>query len=280
MIIRNDNITEASLGSASDLNASVFLSKVSAVGGKITPTMITAVDTLFKDLKSNNLWNKILAFYPLVGGTSSSCAIEGKGTSRYDLFYPDSSNWNSPSGSMTFSDDGIWSNLYTGTAEFPPIMIGTGVKPMAFFPSVNDVHIGVYSRTTRGAVANFIFAPAQVNSSRLQLNINYDGSDYCAIGDVSAAQPSATSTGTSGFFMATRTSSTYIALVKNGVITSSNTGDNSSGGLDNSNPIALLAETANIEAAFFTLGLGLSEAESATYYTIVQNFQTSLGRAV
>lgn len=280
MIIRNDNITEASLGSASDLNASVFLSKVSAVGGKITPSMITAVDTLFKDLKSNNLWDKILAFYPLVGGTSSSCAIEGKGTSRYDLFYTDPSNWGVSGGSMTFSDDGIWSDLFTGTAQYPPIMIGeSGIKPSVFFPSVNDLHMGVYSRTTRGAIANFIFGPAQINSQRTQLNINYDGSHYAIIGDV-ASIDSVTSTGTNGFFIASRTSVDYLFISRNGLNIGANTNSNSGGSLDNSNPFALMAENANIEAAFFTLGLGLTEAETAIYTSIVQNFQTSLGREV
>ena len=276
MIIRNDNITEASLGSSSDLNASVFLSKISAVGGRITPTIISSVDTLFKDLKANNLWDKIIAFYPLIGGTSSSCAIEGKGTSTYDLSF----SYDFSSGATTFSDNGVYSNGFATSAANPPIKIGTGFTPLSFFPTKNDIHIGIYSRTTRGALANFIFGPAQIASSRLQLNINYDGSDYCAIGNVSTAQPSATSTGTTGFFMASRTSNNYIALIKNGTIVGSSTGSNEDGGLDNSNPIAILAEVASIEAAFITLGLGFTSVEASNYYNIVQTFQTSLGRAV
>ena len=270
MIIRNDNITEASLGSASDLNASIFLSNVSAAGGKITPVVIAAVDTLFKDLKSNGIWDKILGFYPLIGGTSSSCAIEGKGTSRYDFLYANPED--AISGTITFSDNGIWSDLFMGSAETPPIAVGTSVASL--FPSPDDIHLSVYSRTNRGATPNFVFGPAQTGNGRTCFNLNYDGDTYVSI---SGSVVIATLASTSGFFVMSKTPS-YSSLLQNGTVVGTTT-DPGSGQLESS-PFAPLAERANIEAAFISFGLALTDAQSIIYTDIVQNFQTSLGRQV
>jgi hypothetical protein len=59
--------------------ANTYLSAVVDAGGTgITSTVSAATVTLFTSLVSNNLYDKILAFYPLLGGNSSGCKFNAK----------------------------------------------------------------------------------------------------------------------------------------------------------------------------------------------------------
>ncbi len=59
--------------------ANTYLSAVVDAGGTgITSTVSAATVTLFTSLVSNNLYDKIIAFYPLLGSNSSGCKFNAK----------------------------------------------------------------------------------------------------------------------------------------------------------------------------------------------------------
>lgn len=279
MIIRNDNITEANLGSSSDLNASIFLSKVSAVG-TITPTMITAVDNLFKSLKSMNLWDKITAFYPFVGGTEASCSVEGKGTTSYDLNF---------FGGMTFNQNGATGDRTTGYA-----LVGSErYTPAEIFASANSLHFSWYNMNSRGAAPDgelwVNISPSQNASSYTNLVILYSGNTYMGNGYASEGNyPNFSDASSQGFYLSSRTNSATNWAYKNGLPMASALLDRTNV-LDSSNSMGFWVGTGGDTAAnsysgdtssFITFGTGLSDAEALDLYNTIQDFQTSLGRAV
>jgi hypothetical protein len=263
-------------GTGSDADATAYLSAVTTAGGTVNETITTAVNTLFTSLKSNNLYTKIYALYPFVGSTTAACAIEAKGTTSYNLTYVGSG--------ASANSNGLSGN---GTS------VGKlNVAPSSFFTSADNIHISYYSRTSRAANASFSLAPTgpidtDFNSKRLQLNILYDSNTYLVIGSLSSVV-AYTDTGTTGFYIGSRTAQNSLKLYKNGSMVSQNTNSNTN--LLSSTPASIgllgsiydnaVSAPDELQSAFISLGSGLTDGEASTFNTIVQTFQTSLGRNV
>ena len=260
MIIRNDNITEASLGSSSDLNASAFISKLISSGGVVNSTVVDAVNNLFLDLKSNELYDKVKRFYPMVGASQSACSLEAKLTGHNIIF-------TNPAG-FVFNENGITCGGQSGNPAY------INQSPYAMFGSNANIGFTMYNRTSRGALANFPLATTGSPSpTKTQLNINYDGNNYAFLGTSSLGTTAGLST---GLFMVSRTSDTLMTLSRNGVVL----GTDTTPGSENSNTLVDVFDTTTDNFAFMSFNDGLTPTESLTFYTIVQNFQTALGRAV
>jgi hypothetical protein len=87
------------LAESDDADATAYLAAVTTAGGTTDATIDAAVQTLFTSLKSNGLYSKLDLFYPLIGGTAASTALNGIRTnSAYDI------TWN---GSLTFNTLGV-----------------------------------------------------------------------------------------------------------------------------------------------------------------------------
>jgi hypothetical protein len=256
-----------------DVDATAYLAAVVSAGGTVDGTITTAVNTLFTSLKSNGLYTKIYALYPFIGSTTASCAIEAKLTSGYNLSYLGSG--------ASANANGLSGNGSVGKLSY---------SPSSVFTSANDIHISYYSRTSRSPNASFsigISGPIDdFNSKRLQLNILYDSNTYLAIGSISSLV-AYTDTGTTGFYIGSRTAANSLKLYKNGSMVAQST-SSTTNLLSSTSDIAVLgsiylgnpSETDQLQSAFYSLGSGLTDGESSTYYTIVQAFQTSLGRQV
>lgn len=94
--------------SSFDPDAQAFLT----ASGITDPTIQNAINDLVLGLKSNNLWTKMVALYPLVGGTSS--------TNRWNLKDPrdlDAAFRLTFFGGVTHSAAGIQGNASTGYAQ-------------------------------------------------------------------------------------------------------------------------------------------------------------------
>ena len=76
--------------------------------GLIDETQMKAVGTLVIDLKNYNLWDKMKAIYPIVGGSASSHAVNLKTPGTYNLTY---------ASGMTHSSTGMVGNGSTGYAN-------------------------------------------------------------------------------------------------------------------------------------------------------------------
>jgi len=97
----NINIEHAPLF---DPDAEAYLNAVILTGGTLDTTISAATNNLFLALKSNGLYNSLDAFYPMIGATSGSTSLNAIRTnSSFDI------TWNNV-GDLTFNSSGVTNN--------------------------------------------------------------------------------------------------------------------------------------------------------------------------
>lgn len=241
-------------------------------------TQISAIDTLVIDLKNANIWDKMIAIYPFVGGTAF--------THKWNLKAPhdlDSSYRLTFFGGWTHSATGALPN---GTNAYANTFLGTDAI------GLNSGHMSFYSRT------NFLTGGTPNDMGVLQ---DFPGADsYSALtGNVLNVAAIRYNNGgfvgtpvadTLGYFCGTRTASNVLKLFKNGsVLYTPNTPSGSTttfpifiGAVNNvgfgtvNNPAGYSPR----EQAFASIGEGLTDAEVISLSTIVQDYNVSLSRNV
>jgi hypothetical protein len=264
------DLRKKSSGNGTDADAQAFIT-ASGISG----TNATAINTLVGSLKSANIWTKMKAVYPMVGGTATSC--------KWNLKNPVDSNAAFRlvfSGGGTFSSAGYQPN---GTNAFAD----TFLLPSTTL-SLNNTHVSFYSRTNN--ISGTYFDMGTVGSSSSVTNAIY----LCPFitnlyyGTVNSnVESSVSNTNTIGLYIASRTSATVQKLVKNTTISSFNA---NSQGLSNfsinigrwNNPGPPLGAQyySPRQCAFASIGDGLTDAEVTAFYNAVQTFNTTLGRQV
>ena len=112
--------------------ANAYLSAVITNGGTgLTPTISAATRTLFTSLVSNGLYSKMLAMYPLIGGVANSAKLNAVNLGTYDI------TWN---GGMSFNFTGATSNGTNGFGD-------TGIIFSALTSYFTNGSFGVYCNT-------------------------------------------------------------------------------------------------------------------------------------
>lgn len=249
-------------------------------------TISSAICELVRDLKSARLWNKMRAIYPFVGGTAT--------THKYNLKDPQDSD---PAYRLVFNGGIIHSStgaLPNGVNGYANTFVNSDITN---FPIPDYISFSYYSRTpgshvTGGNVIGSFSNPAvEVTSARLLIRfVGNPNSSISAINYPDGIQPNAsttTDTDGSGYYIGTRTSSDSKLFIR-GILRGSGSGGTTTFSpppVDmylfayNNRGISALNFT-NKECAFAHIGKGLSDAECVTLSTIVDNFQTTLGRNV
>jgi hypothetical protein len=231
---------------------------------------INAIKTLISDLKLNNLLHKFSAIYPFVSdGILQTRSFQHK----FNLINPkdtDKAFRLSFMGTVTHNDNGVTGDGTSGYAN-------------SFFNSslnlaVNSTHISVYSRTNINRASQEIAAGGFSIITKYNNAVTYIDSYNGSTGRVTVTVPNSL-----GLFMSSRTSATVHKAFKNGYqIGTTNTG--ASGSLSPSNMNIMAGSPpgnySNKNIAFASIGSGMTDAESLTFYNIVQAFQTTLGRQV
>lgn len=302
MIIRNDNIQEANLlnlvgGSDIDENASSYLSAVISAGGMVDSISIEAVDTLFKSLKSSDLYDKLIIMYPFVGGVGAAHSINALSPGTNDMFFRNkistpwvhttTGSYNTDPDGDTF--DGNWASIGSQNNAFYTsigVKNATGKSPGSIFVSAADMSASVYSRGKlgrgTGSRTPAIFNPAEGGNNRFQLALRWSGTStsYCIFPSASATYEF-TDADSTGYYVLTRPSTSLMQLLKNGSVVMSAT-EEVTCDLDADVPLKINcgATTDTIEYSFLHFGVGLTQTESEDLTDIVQAFQTSLGREV
>ena len=247
-----------------DADAQAF---ITATG--ITGTNATATNKLVIDLKAANIWTKMKAIYPFVGGTATSHKFNLKNpldtNAAFRLAFQ---------GGDTHSSNGYQPNGTNGYAD-------TFLTPSTTL-SLNNSHLSLYNRTNATSYFNATkidpLIATQISMAVIPSTTDY-GSRFMDDTYNVVASPNAL-----GFYIGNRTLSTQKKYYKNGVL----------GGTFNVNSIALPDNLLRIgtivgngyivyssgQCAFATIGDGLTDAEALAFYNIVQTFQTTLGRQV
>jgi hypothetical protein len=121
-----------------DDNAYLFLSQ----SGITDPIITGSIDTFVRGLKSNNLWDKMIAIYPFVGTGSDGTNLTG------------SHRWNLKEPSLVtypLSFTGSWNGSTSGSAPSGSnTNISTQVAPSTYYPFFNtqSAHISILSYDT------------------------------------------------------------------------------------------------------------------------------------
>ena len=231
----------------------------------------SAINQLSYDLVNTGLMDKMVAIYPFVGGNATTHSFNLKDPRDANAAFRLTFN-----GGMTHSSTGIQFGGVNGYAV-------TYLNGLGNLPQTN-MHISVYSRTTTVGSVYEISLDNGSQFQQLRPGVNFfSGNAFSNQGGISF-----TTTNTAqGYWIGSKTNTSTRFVFRNGVLNSAVTTFNDTtassnfqffiGARNSSGTPSLYTAK---ELAFVTIGLGLSQAECATLYTIVQNFQTTLGRNV
>jgi hypothetical protein len=301
-----------------DIDATNFIN----AAGITDNTQISAIDTLVTSLKSNNLWTKLYAIYPFVGGTATTHKWNLKDPQDTDAAYRLVF-----SGGLTHASTGITPNGTTGFAN-------TFLIPnITNFPTSTYISMGYYSRTSGyqavgGTIMGSFSNPsAQTTSARIAVKGTQSGGPNISIAlfnyadgvaphgrattpivriqtvlltaltrlngilkaSINAVSPTSNAGDLdgSGFYIGTRLSTGTKLFARGVEISNQFDGTTTfapptfSSYLFAYNNRGLNAfNFTNRECAFAHIGVGLTAAECVTLNTIVDNYQTTLGRKV
>jgi hypothetical protein len=251
--------TKRSSGVAIDTDAQAFFT----ASGITDLTQKSAVNQLVLDLKSNSLWTKMKALYPIVGGNATAHSYNLKNTSQFQLSF--SSGW-------THSSTGMLPN---GTSAYA----NTGLNTSTVL-NENSSHYSIYLNTNtdgfyidlgnRDADSENIFIPKTGNSTFINVNTTY------------GLRISVSNTDSRGLYVLSRTTSNLMTYFKNNskITTSSASSGSVNGNFylsawnDNGTPNYF----SNRNISICTIGDSLSDTESTNLSTCINTFNTTLGR--
>ena len=268
----NGIIDSISRSAPIDPDAQLFFNRVTAAGGTLTNTEKSSVNTLVISLKANSIWNTLTAIYPMVGSSAAACAQNLKSSSYTGTF----------SGGWVYASTGVKANGTNGYFNTNLQADIAGIDPF-------NCCYSVYSRTdiaqdsidvgfARNSVTAWVYYTIRLTTTSLSETF---------LGTFPANEITYTNPDSLGFYNISRTSTNLMTTYKNGVSKGTNT--------TNTTYNYVIPPTVTFQAfnyfsgpqnfssrenAFSSVGSGLSDAQSATFYTIVQNFQTLLSRQV
>ena len=261
-----------SLAAANDADAQAFIT----AAGITDATQKTAVNQLVLDLKSANIWTKMKAIYPIVGGTAS--------THKYNLKDPrdlDAAFRLIFATGMTHSSTGMLGN---GTSGFANTMFNTQTN----FSS-NNACISFYNRTNIGSVSGVIYGNSDNVTTYLPLTQCYPNLSGNTTSDMQDFnyRISVANSDRRGMYISTRSANNNFKLFKNNALFGSNTGIQPQTNFPNSNltidAFNYNGTTGNYlacEISFFSMSTSLTDAEALSLYNAVQTYQTTLARNI
>jgi hypothetical protein len=267
MILATHGFLASSIGQI-DADAQAFFNRVTTAGGTLSATERNAVNTLVIQMKTDGIWTKMKAIYPMVGASAAACAQNLKSSSFTGTF---TSGW-------TFASTGVTPN---GTSAY----MNTNFVPNSNL-TLNSGHLSFYSRTNNNTGVDDIGAAITTDLQNMRLIIRNGGSLFCDLNSGTTARISGSNANSLGFYIGSRTTSTTFKVFKNNTTFGTNTNTNNGTqpiinlyiGCLNGNGIP--QNYSNRECAFASLGDGLTDTEASNFYTAVQAFQTTLSRQV
>ena len=232
----------------------------------------TAIVNLFSSLKSNNLYNKIQAFYPFLGTTAAQHKWNAKNPLDTNLAFR-----------LTFFGTGTFSNLGYQCN-------GTNAYANTYFNSRTNQSINNNGMTLVSGTNN-------VKNDSIEIGCYTGGNDYNFLnvkrytsngerGFISAGI-GVSQTGVfeaRGIFTGSKTTQNNAKLYRNGTTIATTTTGNIGTLCNLNNYIGVLNNNGSPYAyspqriQFTAIHEGLSDAEASTLHTIIDTFETAIGR--
>ena len=249
-----------------DPDAQLFIT-----AAEITSTLEQgAIDDLVIGLKADSLWDKMLAIYPFVGGTATTCKYNLKNPATFELVF--NGTWIS----ANFTSNGIQPN---GTDTYA----NTNFIPSSSGWALGNSSISAYSRTNNVNTGSLWGTKTAATNTSLYSNL-ITGTGTNILHNTNASQaPFPLPTTSAINLMSSRINTTDLIIAVNETASSYVKAE----GALSSRPIFLSARNdngttnlySNRELAFAHIGTGLTIPECTSLYTRIQAFQTTLGRA-
>ena len=252
---------------AFDPNAQAFITATAITD----TTQQNAINTLVIGLKTDLLWTKMLAVYPFVGGTPTTCKYNLKNPLDTDAAFrlDFKGGWNvsntgiQPNGSNTYAD--------------------TFLIPSTYW-TLNNGSVSAYSRTNFNETAVLYGSKGPNFSSTVYPILNTNSSSVLHNG-LPGVYISPTPTTTAVNFISSRINPNELIIAVNGTaapyaytptalspVSIYLSARNNNNGIDDLH--------SSRELAFAHIGTGLTQAECILLYNRIQTFQITLGREV
>jgi hypothetical protein len=246
--------------------------------GIVDPTQQAAVNTLVIGLKTNNLWTKMRAIYPFVGGTASSHRRNLKTPGTYDIIFS-GGIIHTAQGSITTATNAI------GDTQFIPTTMLANVSSSAHM-SIN-LAVGTTPQTLGVMGTGLSIVQSGNGTKALQIDTGINGINQ----SYSSAYTTTdllltTTTDKQGLFAVTRTSNTDVAIYRRSPVQTINSLRTalpfSSFPSWENHSIYLFqlrnASAIGVTGSFATIGDGLTQTDVNNLYSAITTFNTTLGR--
>jgi hypothetical protein len=233
-------------------------------------TQKNAINQLVLDLKAANIWTKMKAIYPFVGGTASSHKFNLKDprdlNDAHRLFF---------FGGGTHSINGYKLDGLTSYAD-------TNLPDS--FP-LDDFHFSMYSRTNQAS--EFWDFGASIGTTATLVGAKVAYTEFWAFIQGTSQRANISNSNTQGYYIATRyLNGNNVALYKNNTqvfnaskpITGNTNLNYYIGALNSSGSVVGIGS--NKELALISIGYGLNSTQATSLTNAVQNYQITLGRNI
>ena len=253
---------KAGAGITYDTDAQAFITAASITNG----TQQSAVNQLVLNLKSANIWTKMKAIYPIVGGSASTHKWNLKNPLDTDAAFR-----------LNFATG--WTHSSTGMTP-SNAFANTFFIPLNQFVDSSSCHISYYSRTDSNTGVDM---GCQTGSAGTYIYLRDTAATYIRNNTIGAGTESNTAnTNGTGFYINNRTSLTVQKIIKNTTINVFSVNATARPNVNMyigalNNPTIYYG---NKQCAFASIGDGLTDTEASNLYTAVQTYQTTLGRNV
>lgn len=255
-----------------DADAQAFFTASGLTG----TTNQSAINKLVVDMKAANIWTKMKAVYPFVGGTASS--------HKWNLKDPQDTN-----AAFRLVFLGGWTHSSTGATPNGTNGYANTNCNMSTNYSVNtSVHISYYSRTDGSFTSQDMAVYNGTTFTALTIKRSaFSNQTLFAANETINYSFSGTDPNGAAFYISNRTALNVNNGWRNGIKVA--TGTNTAGTRPSLN---MFLANINIngapdaglygkrEVAFSSIGDGLTDTEAANFYTMVQTFNTTLNRQV
>ena len=245
----------------------------------LDPSYAPTLDGLVVGLKAKGLWSKMNAIYPFIGGTAALHQWNLKdprdADDAYRLTFIEG-NGGSHSTALGYRANSQGATGYGGYADTHFIPLGVLDQ--------NSLHLSWYSLldvppSARAEIGCWNWAGA---NSRFHLSVRYEGGNAFYYGMSEDAASNVGMPASSGLFVGSRTGPMTQSAYRNGINVDTTTVPTIGlppvsvwvGGMNG------FASRTDIPSGFASIGSGLTDQDNADLYTIVQAYQTALGRAV
>ena len=243
------------------VEANLYLSAVTFAGGTgITSTESGATQTLFSELFTNNLWDKMIAFYPMLGGIAASCKFNGKSpydsNSDYRLTF--NGGWTFNSSGTTGNGTNAYANSYMGSNEEP------NLRTLGFYVQIVNAQGSDIGNTT----------------SYLASRENFGTRAFFQFGGAGTAQ--ATDSDSQGIYIGRRFNNGN-TIWENGTQIGVFNGGSNAGGTNElyfaaQNNSGVAEDFTNNRFGFLFMSEELTSSETITLTNIINTFATTIGR--